>query len=158
VLQEVRPQLVITFGPDGLTAHHDHVRTGEATDEAFRRTRDGTDRPSDRLLHVAVPRSAVVRFDEELASIGDPERVERSLLALQGVPDEGIAVAVDTRPVMATKLAGIEAHRTQIGELERIPERLRWVVLETEWFVQAWPADRDPAGPSGDLLAEMSTA
>jgi len=39
VLREVRPHLVVTFGPDGWSGHHDHARAGEATDAAFERAR-----------------------------------------------------------------------------------------------------------------------
>jgi len=61
--------------------------------------------------------------------------------------------------VKDTKLAGIEAHRTQIGELERVPEALRWIVLDTEWFVQAWPErPASPAAPATSLVGWLSDA
>ena len=145
VLREVRPDVVVTFGPDGWSGHHDHVRAGEATDAAFVRVRDSV--ADARLLHVGTPRSVVDRFDAQLREAGDPDREERSLLAIRGVPDEDVAIAVDVRPVRDVKLAGIEAHRTQIGELERVPESLRWIVLDTEWFVQVWPGHT--SGPPG---------
>lgn len=137
VVREFDPDIVVTFGPDGLTGHHDHVRAGAAADAAFDRILGGSD--DRRLLHVALPAWAVARYDEQLRASGDPEREERSLLALRGVPDDAIAFGFDIRPVRDEKLAAIEAHRTQIGEFERIPEELRWIVLDAEWFVQAWP-------------------
>ncbi len=152
VLDQVGPHVLVTFGPDGLTAHHDHVRAGEAADEAFHRARRDRGEGLGRLLHVAVPRSAVDRFDAELRASGGPAREARSLLALRGVRDDLIAVAVDTRPVRETKLAAIEAHRTQIGELERIPPSVRWIALETEWFAQAWPESPVGARPFSDLV------
>jgi LmbE family N-acetylglucosaminyl deacetylase len=142
VLREVRPDLVVTFGADGWSGHHDHVRAGEVADAAFARAREDLD-PGVRLLHVGAPASAVERFDAQLRAAGDPDREERSLLAMRGVPDDAIAIEVDTRPVRDVKLAGIEAHRTQLGELERVPEELRWIVLDTEWFVQVAP---EPVG------------
>jgi LmbE family N-acetylglucosaminyl deacetylase len=153
VLEGVGPQLVITFGPDGLTGHHDHARAGEAADEAFARAlaRDGDG--SARLLHVAVPSSSVERFDRELRALGDPAREPRSLLALRGVDDGSIAVAVDIGAAVDAKLAALEAHRTQIGELERVPEALRWIFLEREWFTQAWPErPAPPAAPATSIL------
>jgi LmbE family N-acetylglucosaminyl deacetylase len=151
VLREIRPSLVVTFGPDGWSGHHDHIRAGEATDAAFARLRDGGTADA-LLLHVATPRSVVERFDAELRAASDPEREARSLLALRGVPDEDVAIGVDTRPVRRVKLAGIEAHRTQIGELERLPEDLRWIVLDTEWFVQVWPPREVSAARQRGLL------
>jgi LmbE family N-acetylglucosaminyl deacetylase len=158
VLSEVRPHLVVTFGPDGWSGHHDHSRAGEATDAAFEHFRRDGDTPT-RLLHVCTPASVVERFDAQLRAVGDPDREPRSLLALRGIPDHDVAIAVDTRPVRQTKRAGIEAHRTQIGELERLPEEVRWIVLDGEWFVQAWPERPDPpAAPSTSLLGGVHDA
>jgi LmbE family N-acetylglucosaminyl deacetylase len=157
VLREVRPDVVVTFGPDGMTTHHDHIRAGEAATAAFHRAREGADdRAFARLLQVALPRSAVDRFYEGLRAHGETSYGEEgTLFNLTGVPDDRIAVTADTRPVLATKLAGVEAHRTQIGELERIPEPLRWIHLETEWFVRAWPPRAPDAPPSPSILADL---
>lgn len=65
VLREVRPHVVVSFGPDGLTSHHDHIRAGEAAAEAFRRARASAGSPADaflRLYQAAYPRSDVDRF------------------------------------------------------------------------------------------------
>lgn len=35
VMAEVRPDLTVTFGPDGITGHDDHVATGHATTAAW---------------------------------------------------------------------------------------------------------------------------
>jgi len=37
VLGEERPDVVATFGPDGITGHPDHIRIGEAATAAFMR-------------------------------------------------------------------------------------------------------------------------
>ena len=159
VFEEVRPHLVITFGPDGLTGHHDHARAGAAADEAFARVSSRGGDGSARLLHVAVPRSTVGRFDRELRASGDPSREPRSLLALGGVTDDSIAVDVDIGAVRGEKLAALEAHRTQLGELERIPEALRWIFLEREWFTQAWPErPAPPASPAPSILGGIDDA
>lgn len=157
VLLGVRPHVVVSFGADGMTSHHDHIRAGEAAEAAFHRARtDAVEGTFARLLQVALPRSAVDRFYEGLEELGETSYgQEGSLFNLTGVPDERIAVAVDTRPVIEAKLAGIEAHRTQIGELERVPEPLRWIHLETEWFVRAWPPGGDGEPPLDDMLADL---
>jgi LmbE family N-acetylglucosaminyl deacetylase len=140
VLLDVRPDVVVTFGPDGMTSHHDHIRAGEATTAAF----DGLgpeDAPAS-LFHVALPRADVDRFyahlDEE-TGYGE----EGDLFDVTGVPDEQIAVRFDARPYLSTKLQAILAHRTQICEWERIPESLRWIYLDEEAFVQARPRSDD---------------
>ena len=158
VLRDARPQLVVSFGPDGLTSHHDHVRAGEAAAEAFRRARAAEGEPTDaflRLYQAAYPRSEVDRFYAGVREGGFDYGEEGSLFDLTGVPDDRIAVRVDTRPVAARKWDAILRHRTQLDEHERIPAPLRWIVLDSECFVQAWP-ERPPGGPvASDLLAGL---
>jgi LmbE family N-acetylglucosaminyl deacetylase len=154
ILRGAAPQVVVTFGSEGMTSHHDHIRAGEAATEAFHRARRGS--PEDafqRLYHAALSRSDVDRFYEGVARGGFDYGEEGRLFDLTGVPDDQIAVRVDTRPVAARKWVAILRHRTQLDEHERIPEPLRWIVLDSECFVQAWPP-RPPGGPvAGDLLA-----
>jgi LmbE family N-acetylglucosaminyl deacetylase len=159
VLREARPQVVVSFGPDGLTSHHDHVRAGEAAAEAFRRARaadgGGPAGAFQRLYQAAYPRSDVDRFYAGVRDGGFEYGEEGNLFDLTGVPDDRIAVRVDTRPVAARKWDAILRHRTQLDEHERIPAPLRWIVLDAECFVQAYP-ERRPGGPvAGDLLAGL---
>jgi len=152
VVRDVRPHVVVTFGSDGLTSHPDHVRAGEATGEAFERLRrDAKDGTLQRLLQVALPRSAVEWFNQQLAGEAGAGPAG-SLLNLAPVPDERIGVAVDTRTIAARKRAAVQAHRTQIGELEVIPERARWLLFDTEWFIRAWPPRNDSEPVAGDLF------
>jgi len=158
-LGEARPQLVVSFGPDGLTSHHDHVRAGEAAAEAFRRARAAAGEPADaflRLYQAAYPRSEVDRFYAGTRAGGFDYGQEGQLFDLTGVPDDRIAVRVDTLAVAARKWAAIVgSHRTQLDEHQRIPEPLRWIVLDAECFVQAYPP-RPPGGPVlDDLLAGL---
>ena len=46
VLGEERPDVVATFGPDGITGHPDHIRIGEAATAAFRASPATADRAS----------------------------------------------------------------------------------------------------------------
>jgi LmbE family N-acetylglucosaminyl deacetylase len=156
VLRRVRPQVVVSFGPDGLTSHHDHIRVGQAAAVAFARARAAEGDPGDaflRLYHGAYPRSAVDRFYAGTRAGGFDYGQEGQLFDVTGVPDDQIAVRVDTRQVADRKWAAILRHRSQLDEHLRIPEPLRWIVLDAECFVQAFPP-RPPGQPVlGDLLA-----
>ena len=148
VLLEVRPDVVVTFGPEGMTSHHDHIRIGEAATAAFDRL--SPDEAPTHLFHVALPRTAVDRFYADLDEAGYGD--EGDLFNVAGVPDERIAVRVDARAYRQTKLEAIFAHRSQICEWERIPEPLRWIYLDEEAFVQARP-QADVVAPRTDLFA-----
>ena len=152
VLREVRPHAVVTFGPDGLTSHHDHIRAGEAATEAFHRARREVPAPGlQRLYHTALLRSDVERFYAQMRRFSESFGEEGTLFNPVGVADESVTVRVDTRAVRDRKLEGILAHRTQIGEWERIPEALRWIHLDAECFVQAWP----PVARESSLRADL---
>jgi LmbE family N-acetylglucosaminyl deacetylase len=141
ILRGATPDVVVTFGPDGATNHHDHIAAGAAGDAAFHALRTEGSPGFRRLLHTAHPRRSINRFYEALAERGDPrwDRGPDALFNPTGVPDGKIAVRVDMRGIQDTKLAGVLSHRTQIGELEMIPEDLRWLYFDEECFVQAWP-------------------
>jgi LmbE family N-acetylglucosaminyl deacetylase len=147
IMVEVRPDVVVTFGPDGMTSHHDHIRVGEAALAAFDRL-DGDEAPA-YLFQTALPRSAVDRFYDGLDLSGYGK--EGDLFNVTGVPDERIAVRFDARPYATIKLEGILAHRTQVCEWERIPASVRWIFLEEEAFVQARPRI-DAVEARGDLF------
>src|SRR5438093_12027684 len=71
VLRRVRPEMVVSFGEDGLTGHDDHVTAGAAADAAFHHARkDASDGAFQAEFHVAVPTSAVGRFDDQLRELG----------------------------------------------------------------------------------------
>ena len=157
ILVEVSPHVVVTFGPDGLTSHQDHIRTSEVATEAFGRARaSGTDGTAlMRLYHTALSRSDVDRFYAGIRELDPSFGDEAELFNPEGVPDQRVAVRVGTRPVEARKLEGIRAHRTQIGEWERIPEPLRWIFLESECFVRVWPPHADDGRVLSDLFEDV---
>ena len=57
VLDDFRPHVVITFGPDGAYGHPDHVAIGDATADAFAARRRG------RLYHSHFARSRLLLVD-----------------------------------------------------------------------------------------------
>jgi LmbE family N-acetylglucosaminyl deacetylase len=161
VLRQARPQVVVSFGPDGLTSHHDHVLAGAAAAEAFRRARAAEGDPDDaflRLYQAAYPRSEVDRFYAGVRAGGFDYGEEGNLFDLTGVPDDRIAVRVDTRAVADRKWAAILRHRSQLDEHLRIPEPLRWIVLDSECFARAWPPRAAGEPVAGDLLAGLDDA
>jgi LmbE family N-acetylglucosaminyl deacetylase len=141
ILRTIRPHIVVTFGPEGVTKHDDHVAVSQAATEAFHRAQaDAADADTfQRLYYNALARSSLESMWERLRSrgveMGDPERP----FMPRGVPDETIAVRVDARTVVKRKLEAIRAHRTQQVELEYLPQDLQPEVLGVECFVQAWP-------------------
>jgi LmbE family N-acetylglucosaminyl deacetylase len=125
VVAAVRPDTVVTFGPDGFTGHPDHVAVGAWTRRALRDA--GW---TGRLLHpvmTAADRAAGRDVDEPFGvfALGEP-RICR--------PDE-VALRLDlSDDLLARKLAALRAHRSQTAlliETIGIDRYAAWVGRET---------------------------
>jgi LmbE family N-acetylglucosaminyl deacetylase len=119
MVREVHPQVMLSFGLDGLSGHPDHVAIGRRAAEAFRRADEVA-----ALYNVAVPRSLAKRLD---------------MRRVRPVPDEAIALTVDVSPVWETKLAAIRCHATQLSSspMMRAPAEKQRLFFGTEYLVRA---------------------
>jgi LmbE family N-acetylglucosaminyl deacetylase len=135
VLRDARPQVVITFGPEGVTRHADHICAGEVGTAAFHRMREEGARVQ-RLYYVALPKTLLDRYWNALLARGRVVNPDAPFMP-QGIPDGQIDVRVEMGDAIDRKIAGIEAHRTQ--NFHFIPEDLRRELFVAEHFVQAWP-------------------
>jgi LmbE family N-acetylglucosaminyl deacetylase len=119
IMAEEQPDVVATFGPDGVFGHPDHVAIGAATDSAFLRLAARAEHGFRRLCHGAVPESVFSRWNEQRKSMGllvfDPTQ----RFHMRGVPDEQIGITVDCRGVADRIVAGLEDHRSQHHVMSR---------------------------------------
>jgi LmbE family N-acetylglucosaminyl deacetylase len=129
LIEQVDPDTIITFGPDGLTGHPDHQAVSRWTSEAWRRTGQTA-----ALLHATVTDAwmdAQRATNEQAGAFGPgfPRAIEARCAAL------------DLRLPTATldrKVAALRAHRSQTEGLESLlgPDAYRrW--WSTETFVAA---------------------
>jgi LmbE family N-acetylglucosaminyl deacetylase len=108
-IREVRPQVVLTFGPDGISGHLDHVTIGKATTDAFFSAEDEkrfsehmaeglSPHKAEKLYYVAVPRS----------------RFRAMSLDLPGTCDDRITTVIDVVPFLEVKKGAIACHKSQL--------------------------------------------
>jgi LmbE family N-acetylglucosaminyl deacetylase len=140
------PDVVVTFGPEGVTKHDDHIAIHQATTEAFHRAKDRAEGGFKRLLYAAIPQSEIERFQEMQRMAGMEPFNPEDPFAPRGVPDDTIAIRVDCTSVVPKKVEALRAHRTQAEEIESIPEEAHELVFGQEAFVQAW-TPRQPGDP-----------
>jgi LmbE family N-acetylglucosaminyl deacetylase len=153
VLLEERPQVVATFGPDGITGHRDHIAVGRATDEAFHRARQTPGPGFRRLVHGAMRASTFERWNLRRQRQGLAPWDPTVEYHLRPVPDEWIDIEVDTRQVAHRVVAGLLEHKSQRDVLvdPGMDER-RWARMASrESTVMAWPG-RPPGSP---LLTDL---
>lgn len=153
VLEEEQPDVVVTFGPDGIFGHPDHIAIGAATDAAFELLRSGGVPGFRRLVHGAVPQSVFERWNRQRAELGlytfDPEQTYH----MRGIPDEEIRITVDCSAVTGRIVAGLRQHRSQLHVMSDDPDNTdQWERrVRREWYAVAWPA----AEPGEPMLTDL---
>lgn len=125
IVDEVAPDTILTFGPDGMTGHPDHRAVSAWTDRAVRRSRWGG-----RVLH-AVVTSAYHRWFGSLL-----EAIDGGGDAFPAVARRHLAVDLLLRAAaLDRKLAALDAHASQVGPLQQAlgADGYRRLV-QGEWF------------------------
>lgn len=140
ILADERPDVVVTFGPDGITGHPDHVTVGAATDAAFHRCREEPGPGLRRLLHGAFPQGILDRVNDDRLRRGEEAYDPTQVYMPRGVPDERITCSVDQSEVWALVRAAMLAHRSQlIPPWEPLTDSQWRGSMRTRHYVQAWP-------------------
>jgi LmbE family N-acetylglucosaminyl deacetylase len=111
--------VLLSFGPDGLSGHPDHILVGQWAAEAFRRVEGAA-----AFYTVAVPQSLATRLE---------------MKQVHSIPDETIALSVDVSAVWETKLAAMRCHATQWSSSPMLsaPTERQRLFFGQEHFVQA---------------------
>ena len=149
-----RPRVVLSFGPDGLYGHPDHVVVYRATMAALDKLADDGVRPW--AYQATWPEGRMVRLVAALAERG----LTADLWGLApedfGAPLSSITTVVDVRAFLASKMRALRCHRTQLtpNHLFRVlPDDLAEEFLGREYFARVRPLN---AG--GDWLAGVVSA
>jgi LmbE family N-acetylglucosaminyl deacetylase len=141
IFREERPDVVMTFGPEGVSGHPDHITVGRAASEAFHGLRDQGLGGFRRLLHHALPQSMLDAWNQALVAQGKEPMDPTQLYMPRGVPDEQVGIYVDCTAVVDRKVAALLEHATQAGDADGIgsdEDRRRAFSFETH--VIAWPS------------------
>lgn len=110
VLEEVAPQVVVTYGPDGGYGHPDHVRAHDLTAAAVRRVPEVA-----RLFATVHGRTALdVGLTAVAGAPGMPFRMPAPD-ELPSAPDADVTLALDVSAQRAARLAALAAHATQVA-------------------------------------------
>jgi N-acetyl-1-D-myo-inositol-2-amino-2-deoxy-alpha-D-glucopyranoside deacetylase len=141
VIEEERPRVMLTYDETGGYGHPDHVKAHQVAVAAFGAA--GAARP-DKLYFVRFPLTWSREFVRRLreAGIDAPGSAPSGAdagpgLHEIGVPDEVVTTAIDVRRYVATKLAALACHRSQVPPdhfLRRMPPALAERVWANEYF------------------------
>jgi N-acetyl-1-D-myo-inositol-2-amino-2-deoxy-alpha-D-glucopyranoside deacetylase len=115
IIREIRPQVLVTYDPNGFYGHPDHIQAHRvAMRAAERATAEGFG--PQKIYWTAMPRSVL---ESGLAAFAESshnpfEGVERVDDIPFGSPDEEIAARIDATKYADAKVAAMRAHATQI--------------------------------------------
>jgi N-acetyl-1-D-myo-inositol-2-amino-2-deoxy-alpha-D-glucopyranoside deacetylase len=140
---------VITFAPEGLYWHPDHLATHHLTVEAVA----GASEPM-WLYGATWPVGLAERLVLEVRALGLAGDLWGLDPAAFGAEEESITTVLDVSPLLAAKLAALRAHRTQLGSehlLSTMPDEVASKLLSREYFVR-----QQAPGESGDWLVEVT--
>ena len=165
-IRSVRPHAILTFGPEGLYGHPDHLHMHDVALRAIQLAADPS--PKDGvspepwqtpvLYFAAFPREdMLILFDRPNSPLGSlPEDARANL----GTPRSQITHRINIESWRESKRAAIASHRTQTAEggpLAGIPAEIIEWQLSSEYFVRAplaWSsAEIDSAG---DIVAVLA--
>ena len=123
LIRQIRPQVVITFGPDGIYGHYDHIAVHRWATIAVRLAADPEcfpeipGQPCDPHQVSKLYYRALTQ--EQLAEMGG---AGRPAVMMDGVPfpfvarrDQEIGGIIDVSAYADQKLAGIRCHRSQLA-------------------------------------------
>ena len=124
VMEKVSPQVVITFGPTGISHHDDHIAIHRATVEAFQRYRTYSDLEP-RLFYVALPKEAAERYE----------------LNIHG-PEIQPSVIIDIKEYKSVKIQALRMYRSQ-EDAQQLADTFEATPFDIEAFHQAYPPATD---------------
>ncbi|WP_371669309.1 N-acetyl-1-D-myo-inositol-2-amino-2-deoxy-alpha-D-glucopyranoside deacetylase [Streptomyces sp. NBC_00289] len=159
VIREVRPQVLVTYDPDGGYGHPDHIQAHRVAMRAAELAA-GSGWEIAKIYWNRVPRSVgeegFARLRQDL-----PELPFSKAAALDDVPgvvdDERITTEIDGTAFAAAKTAAMRAHATQIEVAPDAPyfalsNELAQPLLTTEYYELVRP-ERAPGPRETDLFA-----
>ena len=154
-MRRFRPQVVLTFGSDGLYGHPDHIAISNHATEAFRLAADPNAFPRQltggiephqprRLFYSVRPQGFRREWAEALRGEGIDWPMPTPEQELQGVPENEMHLELDVSGDgdLEAKMACILCHRTQVAPgwpYHRVPRRVTAHILGREFYIRAHP-------------------
>jgi LmbE family N-acetylglucosaminyl deacetylase len=155
LIEQYRPQVLITYDDKGPYQHPDHVHASQAAQLAFAQSGISA------KLYLAAMRSSTWKqvFDalrEAGEEVPDWEERDPEAARLAAESEERITTTVDIRPVLSRKRDALFAHSSQIQDsfFSKLPESVTETAFGSETFIKAEDSTDSPV-PEDDLFAGL---
>jgi N-acetyl-1-D-myo-inositol-2-amino-2-deoxy-alpha-D-glucopyranoside deacetylase len=150
IIRKFKPQIIVTFEPNGGYGHPDHIAIHKHTVAAYHDAADPTIYPelgpawqTSRLFYTAIPKSFFHTMQEQMTSLGlDTSQLASLEESGAGWPDDQVDVSLDVTTTVQAKWEALNCHRTQFGPenlFRRLPEENVKALMSYEYFALAYP-------------------
>lgn len=123
-IKALKPQAVLTFGPDGISEHPDHKNISLWTTVAFERFKEIE--PNTKLFYATIP--------------SNPQGPLGTAASKNVKP---VTVIIDTSKESLVKAKALKCHETQHLSIDKVffsqPPKVLKALLEKEYYYHYWP-------------------
>lgn len=119
LIRQYRPQVLVTFGPEGIYGHFDHLVVHRWSSAAFHLAADpnrwpeaGPPHQVAKLYYRGIPQTQITRMKEDFGR--DFVWMDGVPFPFMGYPDEQITTKIDVQAHVEAKLKGISCHASQL--------------------------------------------
>jgi len=146
-LRHIRPDVVVTFGPDGAYGHPDHIAISQFTTAAIVEAANPTSVYYQNMAPHSVPKLYYMAFSEEMSTVyqsvfGDlVMHIDGAKRSVAPWPDWSVTTRIDTWKYWRTVLRAIFCHRTQLPAyhiLEQLSEEQRKMLWGAQCYYRAF--------------------
>jgi LmbE family N-acetylglucosaminyl deacetylase len=149
LLERYRPEVVVTYGPDGFYGHPDHIQAHRVTLAALDVVASRS-----RLFFPVIPASGWKRFVEMRREAGeDASEVAPPEFPSMHWPDDELAAVLDCRAYAKTAYDALLAHQSQVQNFAMVSDGSERFgeLFGTQAFT--WGRDDVPS-PAGDQVLD----
>jgi LmbE family N-acetylglucosaminyl deacetylase len=154
LMQEINPDVVITWDASGGYRHPDHIKVHETTTDAFGRYLMRAGRPA-RLYYTCIPQQLFVEMAAELRAQGIAWGDEGMRETAQALPRITPTTVIDVTAYIEQKRRALARHRTQNPAdwpLDKLSADLNRRLFGFEYFYRAVPPWPEGAAPETTLV------
>jgi LmbE family N-acetylglucosaminyl deacetylase len=161
-IRRVRPDVVVTFGPDGATGHPDHIAISQFTTGAIVAAASAGDAaaPAHQVRKLYYLAESAVRGAAYDAVFGPSAMVVDGVQRrLPGWPEWAITTRLDTRLYWREVWRAVRCHRSQLpdlGALDNLPDAIHRELWGEQELYRVFSLTPPIAAPETDLFAGLA--
>jgi LmbE family N-acetylglucosaminyl deacetylase len=129
LIREIRPQVILSFGPDGIYGHPDHIAISQFSSAACLRAADSLfvhPQPAhtvSKFYYMVIEKELAVNYAKVFGDIRmNIDGIDRTVFAWE---DWAVTTIIDGSKYWRTALQAVNCHQTQVaiyGDLNKLPE------------------------------------